>query len=126
MVFAGARWSSTDRFTATTPITSVAANLDAGKMLLRIDQDRGIVPTLAACVAAAGALNDRRMMAMVELILYTTDATGVPSGTTDPDALIKAVGVCAGLGRVIRLHVAEDPSDCVTLPPPPRRRLSRY
>jgi hypothetical protein len=96
---AGARWELDDRFTAYDTDHLVAANLDAGKMLLRIDpQDRGTVPTLAACAAAVGALNDRRMMAMVEPIPYTTDANGRAVWDHDPDALLKAVGVCAGLG----------------------------
>jgi hypothetical protein len=55
------------------------------------------VLTLAACAAAVGALNDRRMMAMVEPIPYTKDANGRAVWDHDPDALLKAVGVCAGL-----------------------------
>jgi hypothetical protein len=96
---AGARWELDDRFTAYDTDHLVAANLDAGKMLLRIDpEDRGTVLTLAACAAAVGALNDRRMMAMVEPIPYTKDADGRAIWDHDPDALLKAVGVCAGLG----------------------------
>ena len=96
---AGARWEIDDRFTAFDADHLVAANLDAGKMLLRIDpEDRGTVPTLAACAAAVGALNDRRMMAMVEPIPYTKDANGRAVWDHDPDALLKAVGVCAALG----------------------------
>jgi Cgl0159-like len=96
---AGARWEIDDRFTAFDADHLVAANLDAGKMLLRIDpEDRGTVPTLAACAAAVGALNDRRMMAMVEPIPYIKDANGRAVWDHDPDALLKAVGVCAALG----------------------------
>jgi hypothetical protein len=96
---AGARWEIDDRFTAFDADHLVAANLDAGKMLLRIDpEDRGTVPTLAGCAAAVGALNDRRMMAMVEPIPYTKDANGRAVWDHDPDALLKAVGVCAALG----------------------------
>ena len=96
---AGARWELDDRFTAYDSDHLVAANLDAGKMLLRIDpEDRGTVPTLAACAAAVGALNDRRMMAMVEPIPYTKDANGHAVWDHDTDALLRAVGVCAGLG----------------------------
>jgi hypothetical protein len=66
---------------------------------LRIDlEDRGTVPTLAACAAAVGALNDRRMMAMIEPIPYTKDDNGRAVWNHDPDALLKAVGVCAALG----------------------------
>jgi hypothetical protein len=96
---AGARWEIDDRFTAYDADHLVAANLDAGKMLLRIDlEDRGTVPTLAACAAAVGALNDRRMMAMIEPIPYTKDDNGRAVWNHDPDALLKAVGVCAALG----------------------------
>ena len=96
---AGARWEIDDRFTAYDADHLVAANLDAGKMLLRIDpDDRGTIPTLAACAAAVVALNDRRLMAMVEPIPYTKDDGGRAVWDHDPDALLKAVGVCAGLG----------------------------
>lgn len=96
---AGAEWELDDRFTAYDADHLARANLDAGKMLLRIDpSDAGTVPTLAACAAAVGELNDRRMMAMVEPIPYTKDASGQAVWSDHPDALLKAVGVCAGLG----------------------------
>ena len=96
---AGATWELDDRFTAYDPDHLVAANLDAGKMLLRIDGgDPGRSPTLAACARAVGALNDRRMMAMVEPIPYTKDADGRAVWDDDPLQLVKAVGVCAALG----------------------------
>ena len=56
------------------------------------------MPTLAACARAVGELNDRRMMAMVEPIPYTKDATGRAVWDDDPLQLVKAVGVCAALG----------------------------
>ena len=96
---AGATWEIDDRFTAYDADHLVAANLDAGKMLLRIDPgDRGTVSTLAACAEAVGTLNDRRMMAMVEPIPYTKDGSGRAVWDHDPEALLKAVGVCAALG----------------------------
>ena len=96
---AGARWELDDRFTAYDADHLVRANLDAGKMLLRIDpSDPGTVATLAACAGAVGELNDRRMMAMVEPIPYTKDDAGRAVWADDPDALLKAVGVCAALG----------------------------
>lgn len=95
---AGASWELDDRFTAYDADHLVRSNLDAGKMLLRIDPgDAGTVPTLAACAAAVGDLNDRRMLAMVEPIPYTKDASGKAVWADDADALLKAVGVCAGL-----------------------------
>ena len=57
---AGASWSIDDRFTAYDTAHLLAANLDAGKMLLRIDyDDAGTVPTLAAR-GARGAGTQRR------------------------------------------------------------------
>ncbi|WP_117000580.1 Cgl0159 family (beta/alpha)8-fold protein [Desertimonas flava] len=95
---AGASWELDDRFTAYDADHLARSNLDAGKMLLRIDpDDAGTVPTLAACAAAVGELNDRRMLAMVEPIPYTKDAAGKAVWAGDPDALLQAVGVCAGL-----------------------------
>ena len=96
---AGATWELDDRFTAYDTDHLVAANLDAGKMLLRLDHsDPGTVPTLEACARAVVELNDRRMMAMVEPIPYRKDDAGRAVWDDDPDALLKAVGVCAGLG----------------------------
>jgi len=96
---AGATWELDDRFTAYDTEHLVAANLDAGKMLLRIDyDDRGTVPTLEACAQAVVDLNDRGLMAMVEPIPYRKDDAGHAIWNDDPDALLKAVGVCAALG----------------------------
>jgi hypothetical protein len=95
----GAAWELDDRFTAYDADHLVAANLDAGKMLLRIDgSDPGTVPTLEACARAVGELNDRRMMAMVEPIPYTKDATGRAVWDDDPLQLVRAVAVCAAFG----------------------------
>ena len=109
---AGARWEIDDRFTAYDAEHLVAANLDAGKMLLRIDpDDRGTVPTLAACAAAVVALNDRRMMAMVEPIPYTKDDSGRAVWDHDPDALAQG-GRCLRRARwFVGVHLAEDPGD---------------
>lgn len=97
---AGASWELDDRFTAYDVDHLVSCGLDSGKMLLRIDgNDPGTVPTLAACAAAVGQLNDRRMLAMVEPIPYTKDPSGKAVWDDDPDALLKAVGVCAALGH---------------------------
>lgn len=97
---AGASWELDDRFTAYDADHLIAARFDAGKMLLRIDgSDPGTVPTLAACADAVKALSDRRMLAMVEPIPYTKDASGKAVWDDDPDALLKAVGVCAAFGH---------------------------
>jgi hypothetical protein len=96
---AGATWELDDRFTAYDVDHLVTANLDAGKMLLRIDgSDPGTVPTLEGCARAVQALNDRRMLAMVEPIPYTKDGAGRAVGDNDPLQLLRAVGVAAALG----------------------------
>ncbi|MBA2388383.1 MAG: aldolase [Acidimicrobiia bacterium] len=96
---AGATWELDDRFTAYDTDHLVTANLDAGKMLLRIDgADDRTVPTLHACSEAVRALNDRQMMAMVEPIPYTKDPSGAAVWDDDPERLLQAVGVCAALG----------------------------
>ena len=96
---AGASWTMDDRFTAYDTAHLRAANLDAGKLLLRIDyHDAGTVPTLASAAKAVQELNDAQMMAMVEPIPYTKNAKGEAVWDTDPLALVKAVGVSAALG----------------------------
>lgn len=96
---AGASWELDDRFTAFDADHLASSNLDAGKLLLRIDPtDAGTVPTLAASAVAVQALNDRRMMVMVEPIPYRKDDARRAVWDDDPDALLKAVGVCAALG----------------------------
>lgn len=96
---AGATWELDDRFTAFDADHLVAGNLDAGKMLVRIDtSDPNTAPTLQSAARAVVELADRQMMAMVEPIPYTKDSTGRAVANTDPDSLLQAVGVCAGLG----------------------------
>jgi hypothetical protein len=96
---AGASWELDDRFTAYDADHLLTSNLDGGKMLLRIDpQDPATAPTLESCARAVGALNDRRMMAMVEPIPTTKDAEGRVVWDADPMRLIQAVGASAALG----------------------------
>jgi hypothetical protein len=96
---AGATWELDDRFTAYDTDHLVTANLDAGKMLLRIDpSDPGTVPTLEACARAVVELNDRGLMAMVEPIPYCKNEAGSAVWDHQGDALLKAVGVSAALG----------------------------
>jgi hypothetical protein len=96
---AGANWELDDRFTAYDTEHLLAANLDAGKMLLRIDpHDAGTVRTLHACSRAVQALSDHQMMAMVEPIPYTKNTSRTAVWDSNPEHLLKAVGVCAALG----------------------------
>ena len=96
---AGATWELDDRFTAYASQHLLARRMDAGKMLLRIDnRDAGTAPTLQACSQAVQALNDGGLMAMVEPIPYTKDDQGKAVWDHDPFQLVRAVGVCAALG----------------------------
>ncbi len=96
---AGATWELDDRFTAYDTAHLVRSNLDAGKMLLRIDYtDPGTVPTLAAAAQAVQELNDQQIMAMVEPIPYTKNDAGKAVWDNDPVRLVQAVGVSAALG----------------------------
>jgi hypothetical protein len=94
----GATWELDDRFTAYDTEHLVKANLDAGKMLLRLDpRDPGTAPTLEACARAVQRLADHHLMAMVEPIPYTKDDQGRAVWDPDPVQLIRAVGVSAAL-----------------------------
>jgi hypothetical protein len=96
---AGASWELDDRFTAYDADHLVRSNLDAGKMLLRLDyDDPGTVPTLAAAARAVQQLNDQQIMAMVEPIPYTKNDAGQAVWDNDPLRLVQAVGVSAALG----------------------------
>ena len=96
---AGATWELDDRFTAYDTAHLVRSNLDAGKMLLRLDYtDAGTVPTLAAAAQAVQELNDQHIMAMVEPIPYTKNEAGKAVWDNDPVRLVQAVGVSAALG----------------------------
>jgi hypothetical protein len=96
---AGASWELDDRFTAYDASHLVRSNLDAGKMLLRLDyNDPGTVPTLAAAAQAVQELNDQQIMAMVEPIPYTKNDAGQAIWDNDPLRLVQAVGVSAALG----------------------------
>jgi hypothetical protein len=96
---AGATWELDDRFTAFDAAHLEQMRLDAGKMLLRIDDaDAGTAPTIEACARAVQELGDRGLLAMVEPIPYTKDVTGRAIWDSDPFQLVRAVGVCSALG----------------------------
>jgi hypothetical protein len=95
----GARWELDDRFTAYDTRHLIAANLDAGKLLLRLDDDDpGTVPTLYAASRAVQERNDHRMIAMVEPIPYTRDGRGRAVWDHGEHKLVRAVGISAALG----------------------------
>jgi hypothetical protein len=94
----GAAFEMDDRFTGYTAAGVVASNLDAGKMLLRIDPaDPATVRTIEACAAAVSELAEVRKPAMIEPFMVTR-AGGRPRNDLTPDAVIRSVGISAGLG----------------------------
>lgn len=97
---AGASWEIDDRHTAYSAQAIVDAQLDGGKMLLRIhDNDPGTAPTVELCARYVSELADRGVMAMVEPLPYATDASGRHYLVDDTERLIRCVGVGNGLGH---------------------------
>ncbi|MBI1351082.1 MAG: hypothetical protein GC156_08190 [Actinomycetales bacterium] len=95
----GARWELDDRMTAYDVDHVESLGLDGGKTLLRIDhEDAGVARTIEAVAGATTQLADRRIMAMIEPLPYTKDATGRAVLDTSDEALIKVVAIASGLG----------------------------
>ncbi|NUT34230.1 MAG: deoxyribose-phosphate aldolase [Hamadaea sp.] len=87
-----------DRFTGYDTRTSVDMGFDGGKMLCRIDPgDPGTASTLESCGHAVTDLARHKLMAMVEP-LPVRRVDGQARLDTDPDALIRAIGVGQALG----------------------------
>ena len=95
---AGSVFELDDRFTGYTAEAVAAANLDGGKMLLRIaDDDRDTLPTMVACAEAVNALAARGLMAMIEPFASRV-LEGRIENDLEPDPTIRAVGIVSALG----------------------------
>ena len=95
---AGAVFELDDRFTGYTAEAIAAANLDGGKMLLRIsDEDRDTLPTLVACSEAVSALAARGLMVMIEPFASRLEG-GRVRNVLEPDPTIRAIGISSSLG----------------------------
>jgi DhnA family fructose-bisphosphate aldolase class Ia len=95
----GSAFEMDDRFTGYSASGIVAANLDAGKMLLRIDpDDRATASTLEACSAAVSELAAARIPVMIEPFMVTHDGGGRRRNDMTPAAVIRSVAIAAGLG----------------------------
>ncbi len=95
---AGAVFELDDRFTGYTAEAIAAANLDGGKMLLRIAGDeRDTLPTLVACAEAVSALAARGLMAMIEPFASRLE-NGRVKNILEPDPTIRAIGISSSLG----------------------------
>lgn len=96
---AGAAWELDDPVTAYTASAIAEARLDGGKLLVRIDDaDPGTRTTLEAAGAAVTALAAAGHMAMLEPLPYRRDESGRARLDPQPDRLVRAVAVAAGLG----------------------------
>jgi hypothetical protein len=94
----GSVFEMDDRFTGYTAAGIAAGNLDAGKMLLRIDpDDPGTVRTLEACGAAVTMLAAAGIPVMVEPFMMTREGGRAHPDLT-ADAVIRSVGISSGLG----------------------------
>ena len=95
---AGSVFELDDRFTGYDAESISRANLDGGKMLLRIaDDDPHTLPTLVACAEAVGELAQRRLVAMVEPFAARSGG-GKLEIVLEPDPTIRAIGVAQSLG----------------------------
>jgi hypothetical protein len=95
---AGAVFELDDRFTGYTAGAIAAANLDGGKMLLRIaDDDHDTLPTIAACAEAVDALASRGLIAMIEPFASRRE-NGRVMNILEPDPTIRAIGITSALG----------------------------
>jgi len=95
----GSAFEMDDRFTGYSASGIVASNLDAGKMLLRIDpDDPATASTLEACSAAVSELAAARIPVMIEPFIVTRDGGGRRRNDLTPAAVIRSVAIAAGLG----------------------------
>lgn len=115
----GAAFELDDRFTAYDAPSLARDRLDGGKLLLRIDPtDPGTVRTLESAGQAVSALAEHRLMAMVEPFMSARHDGRVRNELT-ADAVIRSIGVAAGLGTTsawtwLKLPVVPDMERVVT------------
>ena len=87
-----------DRMTGYSPEGIAAAELDGGKMLLRIGgEDPATVHTLEACGTAVSALAAQQRIAMVEPFLTERTANGLRNDLST-QAVVRSIHIASGLG----------------------------
>ncbi|HTZ93733.1 MAG TPA: hypothetical protein VMB74_15180 [Streptosporangiaceae bacterium] len=95
----GSAFEMDDRFTGYSAAGIAAGNLDAGKMLLRIDpDDPATVRTIEACSAAVSELAGAQLPVMIEPFMVTGEG-GRRRNDLSPAAVIRSVAISAGLGN---------------------------
>ena len=94
----GAQFEIDDRFTGYNARGVVDANLDGGKMLLRVDySDSASVRTLEHCAQAVDELARSRKVAMVEPFITYREGGSVKA-LLDAKSVITSITVASGLG----------------------------
>ena len=94
----GAQFEIDDRFTGYNARGVVDANLDGGKMLLRVDyHDPASVRTLEHCAQAVDELARSRKVAMVEPFITYREGGSVKA-LLDAKSVITSITVASGLG----------------------------
>ena len=95
---AGSSFELDDRMTGATAASTAAARMNGGKMLCRIDiDDPGTVATMASCAQAVDDLAAHGLIAMIEPFL-SSRVDGKVRNDLSPDAVIKSIHICQGLG----------------------------
>jgi len=94
----GTSFELDDRMTGYSPEGIATAELDGGKMLLRIGgEDPATVRTLEACGTAVSALAAQQRIAMVEPFLTERTANGLRNDLST-QAVVRSIHIAAGLG----------------------------
>ncbi|WP_017592076.1 Cgl0159 family (beta/alpha)8-fold protein [Nocardiopsis potens] len=96
---AGAAWEIDDRFTGYDAAGIERMRFDGGKMLLRLDYADGrTAGTLEGCARAADALNERRLMAVIEPFI-AHGGGGAVRNDLSADAVARSAAIASGIGR---------------------------
>lgn len=121
---AGAAFELDDRMTGATAESTAAAKMNGAKMLCRFDlSDSGTLSMMTACAQAVDELAARGLIAMLEPFL-SSRVNGKVKNDLSPDAVIKSIHMCQGLGATsayswMKLPVVEEMDrvmDATTLP----------
>lgn len=95
---AGASFELDDRMTGATARSTAEARMNGAKMLCRFDlSDPGTLSMMTACAQAVDELADRGLIAMLEPFL-SARVNGKVKNDLSPDAVIKSIHMCQGLG----------------------------
>lgn len=95
---AGASFELDDRMTGATAESTAAARMNGAKMLCRFDlSDPGTLSMMTACAQAVDELAAHGLIAMLEPFL-SNRVDGKVRNDLSPDAVIKSIHMCQGLG----------------------------